>query len=72
MKERLDKLRGESTWDEFFSSIIERLEREKRVKAAEKFLKKYKLSEKEAEKLIKFVEEGRRNWRFKTPEELEL
>jgi len=72
VKERLNKLRGDASWDEFFSKIVERLEKEKRVRAAKEFLKKYKLSEKEAEKLIKLVEEGRGNWRFRTPEELEL
>jgi len=72
VKKRLDKLRGDTSWDEFFSRIVERLEKERRVRAAKEFLKKYRLSEKDAEKLVKLVEEGRGNWRFRTPEELEL
>lgn len=67
IKKRLMKLKGNKSWDEFFREIIEKLETQTLVEEAKKFQEEFRLSEKEAKKMLDLLRKNRREWRFRYP-----
>lgn len=69
VKEKLERMRGEKTWNEFLLELVEKVERKRRKKSARTFLERYKLNEEEAEKLKELIRKRREKWTFQSPAE---
>ncbi|MCD6491060.1 MAG: hypothetical protein ACP6IQ_11275 [Candidatus Njordarchaeia archaeon] len=67
IKKRLMKLKGNKTWDEFFEEVIEKIENQSLVKEAKEFQEEFKLSDKDAEKMLALLYKSRQEWRFRYP-----
>ncbi len=72
VKEKLEHLRGEKTWNEFLLELVEKVDRERRKNSARKFLEQFKLTKKEAEKIKELTRNGRKQWKFTSPKDLKL
>lgn len=67
IKNRLAKLKGDKSWDEFFEEIIEKLETQKLVEEARKFQEEFKLRDEDAKKMLDLLRKTRQEWRFRYP-----
>ncbi|MGQ4915733.1 MAG: antitoxin VapB family protein [Candidatus Asgardarchaeia archaeon] len=63
LKKKLEKLKGNLSWEEFFNTIAEELRRKEKESAAKEFLREFSLTEEEAEFILKSVEESRKRWK---------
>ena len=61
-KKILEKLKGDLSWDEFLRNLAREYERMIRTKLAREYLRRRPMSNEEAETILRFVEEGRREW----------
>lgn len=72
VKKKLERLRGDKTWNEFLLELMEKVDRERKKESARKFVERYKLNDEEAAKLKELTQKRREEWTFDTPKDLNL
>lgn len=59
LKRKLEAIKGDLSWDEFLDKIAEEMIKERRIRSAEKLLKKFPLSKEECNFILKVFENSR-------------